>query len=276
VVDERDAALTNYKPRMAEACSEDFFMVGGGAVFDDTGVEDRLRCLLPDIPGFVVTPQARGVDLVVQPLPNSNTVVLTGTFNWLGEPENLAKLSQGLRNAASPLEWVRADANHYDQTLIEVGGDAVDNVYIHSAFYPFEEAADNPATQEYLDAFAEYTPDGKDRAYLGLQAWSAWLLFAQSARDCGSDLTRKCVYDNAKSVHEWTGGGLHVATDPGTNTPSGCFTVMQATPDGFIRPDIDANDGIYRCDDAGLYELEGDYGEGATLADVGLSEADLR
>ena len=49
VVDERDAALTNYKPKILESCQQDFFMVGGGAVFDNTGVEDRLKCLLPDI-----------------------------------------------------------------------------------------------------------------------------------------------------------------------------------------------------------------------------------
>lgn len=347
IVDERDAALTDYKPRIAEACAEDFFMVGGGAVFDDTGVEDRLTCLLPDISGFVVTPQARGADLVVQPVPNSNTVVAAGAFDWLGEefpettatvgiltaalpttisqakqyqevaeslgwtviynnqyppagvtdwspyaqamkergvegliwvgePEGLAKLSQSMRASAYSLEWIRADANAYDGILTDVGGDAVGNVYIQSFFAPFEEADDHPATQQYLDAFEEYLPDGKDRALLGLQAWSAWLLFAQSARDCGSDLTRACVYDNAKSVHEWTGGGLHASGDPGTNTPSECYLVMRATTDSFVRADIGATDGIYRCDEDSLRELEGDYGTGTTLSDVGLTEDDLR
>ena len=60
VVDERDAALSNYKPVVLEACKDDFFMVGGGAVFDDTGTEDRLRCLLPNVAGYVVTPGAAG------------------------------------------------------------------------------------------------------------------------------------------------------------------------------------------------------------------------
>ena len=47
---ERDAKLTEYKQRITEACAEDFFLVGGGAVFDDTGQEERLGCLLPDDP----------------------------------------------------------------------------------------------------------------------------------------------------------------------------------------------------------------------------------
>jgi hypothetical protein len=346
VVDERDAALTNYKPRILESCEQDFFMVGGGAVFDDTGVEDRLKCLLPDIAGFVVTAEARGADLVVQPVPNNIDRAIIGEFHWLeeefpdtvdhvgiltgalpttiaqakqyeevaesldweivyddqyppagvtdwapyvqglrdrdvegliwvGEPENLAKLAQAVSNAAYDLAWIRADANHYDAKLIEIGGPAIENVYIRSAFHPFEEADDNPATRQYLEAFEQYLPGGKARAYLGLQAWSAWLLFAQAARDCGSELTRKCVYDNAKQVRDWTGGGLHAPGDPGTTTPSPCVVVEHATAAGFERADIDPDQGIYRCEERNVYTLQGDYGEGVTLEDVGLSERDL-
>ncbi|MGZ8752453.1 MAG: ABC transporter substrate-binding protein, partial [Acidimicrobiia bacterium] len=70
-VDKLDAALTNYKPVVLQACADDFYLVGGGAVFDDTGVEDRLNCLLPDVAAYVVTPEARGADLLTQPVPNS-------------------------------------------------------------------------------------------------------------------------------------------------------------------------------------------------------------
>ena len=98
------------------------------------------------------------------------------------------------------------------------------NVYIRSVFYPFEDAKKNPPPQQYLDAFEQYLPNGKAKAYLGLQAWSAWLLFAKAAKECGADLTRKCVYDNAKKVTDWTGGGLHA--DDRTRrraSPSDCF-----------------------------------------------------
>ena len=45
VVDKRDSALTQVQAKMTEACAEDFMMVGGGAVFDQDGVETRLECL---------------------------------------------------------------------------------------------------------------------------------------------------------------------------------------------------------------------------------------
>ena len=65
-------------------------------------------------------------------------------------------------------------------------------------------------------------------ALLGVQAWSAWLLFAEAAKACGSDLTRRCVYEHAKQIHDWTGGGLHAATDPGANRRRGCYLLIEA------------------------------------------------
>jgi hypothetical protein len=347
VVDERDAALTNYKPKILESCQQDFFMVGGGAVFDNTGVEDRLKCLLPDIAGYVVTPEARGADLLVQPLPNPINALQIGDFRWLGkkypgstdhvgiltgslpttaivarqdkegveslgwkvvyddqypptgptswapyvqamkdkgvegliwigEPENLAKLEQAMVDASFSVSWVRADPNHNDKKLIELAGPAVKDTYVWSSVVPFDDAENSPAMQQYLDAFAKYSPDAKTKAYLGLQAWSSWLLFAQAARDCGSDLTRKCVYENAKKIHAWTGGGLHAQTDPGATKGSGCFVLLHATPNGFVKADIDPNEGIYNCDPKNGYVLKGDYGKGITFADVGGSISDLK
>ncbi|MGZ8765222.1 MAG: ABC transporter substrate-binding protein [Acidimicrobiia bacterium] len=346
-VDKLDAALTNYKPVVLQACADDFYLVGGGAVFDNTGVEDRLNCLLPDVAAYVVTPEARGADLLTQPVPNSISTLPVGDYKWLGktypdstedvgvltgnlpatvttaaqaeeavkslgwkvvyndqypaagptswapyvqamkdkgvkgliwvgEPENLAKIEQAFVDANYKLEWIRTDANHYDAKLIDVGGAAIQNTYIRSVFFPFEDASDNPATEQYLEAFQEYLPDGKAKAYLGLQAWSAWLLWAKAAKECGADLTRTCVYDNLQKVNDWTGGGLHATQDPGDNEPGDCFTLMKATPTGFELAEINPNDGIYSCNPNNLYTLTGDYGTGVTLQDVGKSQSDLK
>lgn len=62
-LDEHDARLFEFDARMVEACQRDFFLVGGGGVFDDAGQKTRLECLLPEVPGFRVTPEALGSDL---------------------------------------------------------------------------------------------------------------------------------------------------------------------------------------------------------------------
>ena len=345
VVDKRDAELFNVKARMTESCTDDFALVGGGATFDQDGVETRLRCLLPDFAGFVVSAQARGADLVVQPLPNTLEHLQIGTLNylaarfpaatkkvgvltgdisttkvvaaqnaegataigwnivyndqypaggladwtpyaqklkdsgvkgliWVGEPEGLALLLHAVKDIGYTLDFVRADANHYDQKLIDLGTDALagNNVFIQSSFAPFEQADASNATGQYLQAFKDYAPDGKSRAYLGLQAWSAWLLFATAAKTCGNNLTRKCVLNAAKKVRTWTGGGLHATTDPGGGTSTGCNLVEVATPQGFkIAPGLRPTDGIYSCSPKNIHTLTGDYGKGITLSDVGES-----
>jgi Periplasmic binding protein len=347
VVHERDSALTEVRARMSEACREDFFMVGGGAVFDNEGQEDRLNCLLPDIAGFVVTSEAKGADLLVQPVPNSVDAVnvgaqlyikerfpdtldsvgyLTGNLpttvtvsdqnqeaaealdfetvhnaqynaagesswapfaealrsdevkglQWTGEPENLAKLLQAVADLGYELEWVATAANHIDEKLIDQGGSAVRNVFIAGSVVPFFQAEDNEATQQYQDLFEEYLPDGRVNAYLGYQAFSAWLLFATAVKECGSDVTRKCVFDNAAAVEDWTGGGLHAPSNPGEGRPAECVTITEATPDGFqVAEDFEPTEGLYDCNPDNVFELEGDYGRGVTLEDVGKTIDDL-
>jgi ABC-type branched-subunit amino acid transport system substrate-binding protein len=346
-IDYRDAALTDYQARMVESCRDDFFMAGGGAVFDNTGVNDRLECLLPDIAGYVVTPEARSADLLVQPLPNPFTNQTVGEFRWLGkkfpkttkkvgilgadiatttiiakaqrqaveklgwklvyddkfpaagpadwtpyaqgmkdkgvegliwvgDPENLAKLEEAMTNTNYNVDWVRADTNQYDDKLIELAGDLLQPTYIPTAFVPFSEAKSNPATQQYLDLFAQYAPDAKTKALLGLQAWSAWLLFAESVKACGSDVTRKCVYDHAKSVHEWTGGGLHAPTDPGNNVGTLCFAMVKATPKGFVVVDVKPNEGQFNCSKQNRIDLPGPFPDPVTLESVGKSLNDLK
>ena len=64
-----DSALFNVKARMTDACGQDFSLVGGGTAFDDSGVDTRIACGLPDIPGYDNTPKAANAGLQVQPTP---------------------------------------------------------------------------------------------------------------------------------------------------------------------------------------------------------------
>ena len=346
-VDELDAKLFEYKQRITEACQNDFALVGGGGVFDDTGQDERLKCLLPDVPGYQVSPKARGAELATAPLPTAldqtpiavfqyldkkypdstqkvgfitgnvaSTIVIdkqnqegvkslgwkipyqsqynsAGESSWTpfaqalqskgikglvytGEPENMAKLLQAIADINYKLDWAVVGANHLDANFIKVGGQAIKNVFLYSAVVPFFEAKDNPATQQYKDLFAKYLPKGKSDALLGVNSFSAWLLFAKAAKECGSDLTRKCLYEKLSATTSWNGGGLHAETDPSSGKGSKCGIVVEGTPDGFKVPsDFKLTDGLFRCADDSVLTLKGDYGKGATLASVGKSLDDL-
>jgi hypothetical protein len=90
VVDDLDAKLFDYGQRIADACQQDFALVGGGGVFDSQGVEEREACGLPNFPGYTVTPQARVADLQVQAIPNPVYEFQAASYRWLQQADDSA------------------------------------------------------------------------------------------------------------------------------------------------------------------------------------------
>lgn len=126
---ERDAALTEFKQRITEACQEEFMLVGGGAVFDETGQEERLGCLLPDIPAYQVSPAARGADLAVRPLPTALDELPIGQGRGPARLQLLLGLAalrhrgEGVRLGGHPFVCVRGSQRHHrvDRALLRIG-----------------------------------------------------------------------------------------------------------------------------------------------------------
>ncbi len=258
----------------------DEFPVGAASIlsedFPDAG--DRVGILNADL-DTLVTQAARvkeAYESIGFTVVHEATYNVLGEANWapfaaaveeagvtfltfVGEGENLALFQQALDEIGYDVEVTLQDANFYDPTYIESAGAAAEGTFLRNAFWPFEEAADNPATAQYIEQVEAI--DGKV-ALLGAQAWSAWLLFAQSARDCdlADDLTRSCVLEAAASVTEWTGGGLHATTNPGANEGPDCTLVLQVQDGAFVR--YAPTDEDYACDPAYVAQLEGDFAVG--------------
>ena len=328
VLDDLDAALTEYEPRLTEACADDFALVGGGAVFDEDPNDVRVKCGLSNIAGYVVSARGRSAGLQVQPLPNALTRVTLGRLQaakrdfpdaiskfgimdakvpsvtlvrdqtveaaealgytvvykveyaasgetgwanfvadmqakdikileFVGQPTDFVALNQAMDTAGWSPDVVTLSANFYDAKYAEEAKGIAPNVYIQSQFHPFEMADGNKATQDYLDLMKVYNPGGKV-AYLGAQGLSSWLLFAQSAAACGSDLTGACLLEQAGAANDWTGGGLHAPQTPGNTEPSQCYLVMTLGPDGFTYAEAatQPSEGLYNCDPGNVFEVK--------------------
>ncbi|HEX4776190.1 MAG TPA: branched-chain amino acid ABC transporter substrate-binding protein, partial [Acidimicrobiia bacterium] len=70
-LDKWDSKLTEVAARMIEACQSDFMLVGNGEAFDSAGVDQRTKCRLGEIPGYVVSKEAQIAPMSVQPIPTS-------------------------------------------------------------------------------------------------------------------------------------------------------------------------------------------------------------
>lgn len=326
VVADRDAALTDFNARIIEACSEDFALVGGGAVLDDADNGGRVECGLPNLPGYVVSATAREADVQVAPLPNPlrtfqagpyrriaaerpelldgygvitssfGSVLLvrdisvqaaeehgfttvynveynaTGESNWrpfvegmqaagvkvlefIGEPTFFGQILEAMEAVGWRPELMVQPANFYDSLFIENSGAIAQNTVVRTQYVPYELADQSQGITDYLTLMERH---GGKVASLGSQAMSAYLLFAQAATACGSNLTRECLLEEAGTVTSWTGGGMHAPQNPSTNTPSECFLFLAVTPDGFVVDEelTGATDGLFNCDPQNVIQVD--------------------
>lgn len=181
-------------------------------------------------------------------------------LEYVGQPADLKILDLAFKTAGYYPDVILLSTNFYDSNYAKEAGAIAGNVYIQSAFYPLELAADNKATQDFLDLMEQYNPSGKV-ALLGTQGLSSWLLFAQAATACGSDLTAECLISEAGAITGWTGGGLHAPQTPGNEEPSTCFLVLSLDADGFSYNEAATapteGDGVFNCDPGNVAELSG-------------------
>ncbi|HZR12525.1 MAG TPA: ABC transporter substrate-binding protein [Acidimicrobiia bacterium] len=332
-LDKWDSKLTEVAARMIQACQSDFMLVGNGEALDATGVDQRTKCKLAEMPAYVVSAQAGTAPMSLQAIPTSNhqsdlggayralkafdaavtqhyglissqfqsikdsgdrarqaakQLGYTETYydeapllvdNWRpyaqnvqtkgvqvlsmeGAPGTLANLAKALSDLGTHPKYFIGSANYYDQTLIQNAGSALtgDWVYVNDYIVPFEMASQNPPTKQYIDILAQYANGAKPKS-LGVNAMSAWLLWAKGVKECGSNLTSDCVLSKASAVTDWDGGGLTAPIKPGNaNSPTeGCFVLLKASPTGFT---IDSqitkpNTGIFNCGSDNQINLTG-------------------
>ena len=230
--------------------------------------KEQNKLTAQQVPGFgfiddiSYAPSGQDFKVTAQQIIDSGATAV----NFVGEPENFAQL-QNFLDEGGYSGLIFADANHYDPLLFSQGPAAVEGTIIRLAIHPFEEADKWPATQQWLDIMKkDGVPDAKIAA-LGVQSFSAWLLFATAAKNCiegagAGVLSRGCMLDEAFKINDWTGGGLHATAHPGTNTPPECSLIIKAVDGKFVRayPEVGSPEdkGGFSCAEDSLVKISGD------------------
>jgi hypothetical protein len=123
-------------------------------------------------------------------------------------------------------------------------------VYVQVTTLPFELADQSPVVKQAVDLLTTSVSRKSLSAFSALSL-DAWLLWAKSAGECGSNLTVDCVLQKAAAHPTWDAGGFAapVNTDPARNGYSDCYAMVQATKGGFVyRKDLTSpNSGFFNC-----------------------------
>jgi ABC-type branched-subunit amino acid transport system substrate-binding protein len=169
------------------------------------------------------------------------------------------KLMKDMKTQGFEPQVVDLGQQYYDPELLAEPNSEGALVLVNTV--PFEEADDSPALQAYLAAYDEVDTDIEPTS-LGVQAFSAGLLFATAARELGDDLTRDGLLEQLHSIKEWNGGGLHFDTNPGDNVGSDCFMYTEVVDGEFVRrwPEELTS---WDCNPEYSFDLGKDYGGGA-------------
>lgn len=241
------------------------------------GVFEQIATIFPDevkkvatLTGAIAaTQETRDKVLEVSPSYGWNFVLSTLESNPAGETDWTPFVKQIQDSGATMISWqgtclpglfafaqtakingldvpIVVDSNHYAAQCAEANDGALDNLYIRMSYVPFEDAAANQATQDYLDLIAE---SGGDTAMLGVQATSSFLLWATAASACGAELTRECVLTNLKGITSWTGHGLHAESNPGENHPPKCSSILRLVGNTYERV-VPEEAATFECEDS--------------------------
>jgi len=165
--------------------------------------------------------------------------------------------------------WME-EANFYDSNFAawNTSGNA-DNVYVRMTYYPFEQADKVPAVAKYLEIIKA---NGGSTSLLGAQATAAFLLWAQGAQECGSNLTRDCVISTLQKVTDFDAGGLQSPTNPGANMPGNCAMLLKMTGTKYEQV-LPTTIGTQACDSSYLVKLAGPVVDRAKLDGNRISQA---
>ena len=177
--------------------------------------------------------------------------------------QDLTPLITAANNVGWKLDFLLENAQFYDPKVVKAANNAhFPDTYVYLNHWPFELADRNPVVKQAVDILAASDPSAPKTDFTAM-AFSAWALWAQSATECGSNLTVACVLQKAGAHKDWTAGGLYTPRDtsPTNQQQPQCFTLLKLTPTGFVYDEkaTRPNNDIFNCSPDNVVRLSKTY-----------------
>jgi hypothetical protein len=163
-----------------------------------------------------------------------------------------APIFSAMRDTGFNPEWLLFGQQFYGEKSVKVAKaqGSVPPTYIDIAHLPFELADKYPVVQQVKQIMAA-TPGTADLDAFTMGAFNTWVLWAQAATECGTNLTQDCVLQKAGSRTNWNAGGLYATATKPLSQPqiSQCWLLMRLTTSGWVYDDkvTKPNTGPFNC-----------------------------
>ncbi len=160
---------------------------------------------------------------------------------------------QAMKNVGWNPQWILFSVQYYTPQNVQAAKalGTIPPSYVGFSHLPFELSAKYPVLAQIKQQLKAAVKNPRFTDFTA-SSYSAWMLWAQSATECGSNLTNACVLAKAGAHKDWTGGGLYapVNTDPKDPQVSKCWLLIKLTPNGweYAKKETDPNQDVYNCD----------------------------
>jgi ABC-type branched-subunit amino acid transport system substrate-binding protein len=166
-LDQWDSKLTEVAARMIQACGVDFSLVGNGEAFDSAGVDQRVKCKLPEIAAYTVSKEAGRAPYSMEALPASDHQSAVGgplrrlkeiDSSIIGHAGQISSQLQSVKDAGDR-DRAALKALGYTQVYYDESPILVDN------YRPYAQNLQSKGVQVFL---FENAPDNLARLYQSL------------------------------------------------------------------------------------------------------------
>lgn len=150
---------------------------------------------------------------------------------FIGAYQQSVRLAQAMQSGGFKPEVLLYDPSVYDQNFLKTGGSAIEGAIMFINFTPLEES--QPELNLYKQWLQQVSP-GSTPTFFGEFAWSAAKLFVEQSLALGGKLSRPALAAKIKTVHAWTGGGMHGPMDVGGKHSPSCIRFLQVKNNKFV------------------------------------------
>ena len=186
---------------------------------------------------------------IVQSLKDKGVQYLTA----ITTVDQTVQMLKAMKVAGFAPKVVDLAQQYYDPALASSG--VAEGAYVLTNTQPFEEP--NAAIDLY-NQWLKQAGGGTAPTTLGVESFSAGLLFAKVAGSLGSHVTRDNLIKGLTKVTSWDAGGLHPAQNPGQNKANSCVLYLQVKGGKFVRVFPDQG---FACNAANTAPVSGDFGK---------------